>query len=95
MTSSTRTPPWKKRNPRTASKRTLLSPEEKAKARARARRAGRPYPNLIDNMHVAAEKTRASKRTPARKTAKKAVPGTRRTRTALATARVTKADKKA
>jgi hypothetical protein len=30
-----------------------LSPEKKAKAKAMAKSAGRPYPNLVDNMRAA------------------------------------------
>ena len=33
-----------------------MSPEKKAKAKARAAAAGRPYPNLIDNMAVSKKK---------------------------------------
>jgi hypothetical protein len=32
---------------------TKLTAKSKAKARASAKRAGRPYPNLVDNMNVA------------------------------------------
>jgi hypothetical protein len=50
--------PWKKSNPRKragkASKH--LTPTEKSAAKARAARAGRHYPNLVDNMAVAAKK---------------------------------------
>ena len=42
---------WDKPNP--AKKHTKLTPEKKAKAKAAAKAAGRPYPNLIDNMRVA------------------------------------------
>jgi hypothetical protein len=43
-------PPWqRKRHPPVAAK-TTLSPAHLAWARARARRAGRRYPNLVDNM---------------------------------------------
>lgn len=30
-----------------------LSPDQKSKARAAAKKAGRPYPNLVDNMNAA------------------------------------------
>ena len=43
---------WDKPNPK--KKSTPLTPAQRAKARARA--AGRPYPNLVDN--AAARKTR-------------------------------------
>ena len=45
----TRTPPWRKANPRKG-RSTKLTAKQKDAARARAQRAGRPYPNLIDNM---------------------------------------------
>jgi len=42
---------WETPNP--AKKHTKLSPAKKAKAKAAAKAAGRPYPNLIDNMRMA------------------------------------------
>jgi hypothetical protein len=47
-------PPWKrkKKSGKPAQKMTL---EQKMRARARAEAAGRPYPNLIDNMAVIRE----------------------------------------
>lgn len=42
---------WDKPNP--AKKHKTLSPAKKAKAKAAAKAAGRPYPNLIDNMRMA------------------------------------------
>jgi hypothetical protein len=41
---------WDKPNPKRKS--TPLSAAQKAAAKARAKKAGRPYPNLIDNMAV-------------------------------------------
>jgi hypothetical protein len=38
---------WDKPNPK--KKSTPLTPAQKTKAKARAKAAGRPYPNLIDN----------------------------------------------
>jgi hypothetical protein len=55
-----RKPPWKKPSPRKGAAR-KLSPAQKASARARAERAGRRYPNLIDNMW-ASQRGRASHR---------------------------------
>ena len=49
-----RRPPWKKANPKAktgASRK--LSPAQKASARAAAKKAGRRYPNLVDNMRAA------------------------------------------
>lgn len=39
---------WDKPNPK--KKSTPLTPAQKASAKARAAKAGRPYPNLVDNM---------------------------------------------
>lgn len=33
-----------------------LTPGQKAKAKASAKKAGRPYPNLVDNMNAAKSK---------------------------------------
>src|SRR5215212_4548245 len=52
--SAKRKAPWKKPAPRSA-KHTHLTPAQKAKAKRSAKRAGRPYPNLVDNMKVARE----------------------------------------
>lgn len=41
---------WDKKNPKKKSK--TLTPAQKAAARARAKAAGRPYPNLVDNAAV-------------------------------------------
>lgn len=32
---------------------TPLTPEQKAKARSTAKKAGRPYPNMVDNINAA------------------------------------------
>ena len=63
MVAKTRKPPWKKKNPRKTAggKSVKLSAEQKEAARARAKRAGRRYPNLVDNMW-AAQRGRASHR---------------------------------
>lgn len=42
---------WDKPNPAKKSKK--LSPAKKAAAKAAAKAAGRPYPNLVDNMRMA------------------------------------------
>jgi len=39
---------WDKPNPK--KKSTPLTDKQKASAKARAKKAGRPYPNLVDNM---------------------------------------------
>lgn len=43
---------WNTPNPKPKSQRTKLSPLQKMAARAAARKAGRPYPNLVDNMRA-------------------------------------------
>ena len=45
---------WDKKNPKKTSKK--LTPAQKAAARKRAKAAGRPYPNLVDNAAVARKK---------------------------------------
>lgn len=62
MVAKSRKPPWKKKNPRKKAgrKSVKLSAEQKDAARARARRAGRRYPNLVDNMW-AAQRGKASR----------------------------------
>jgi hypothetical protein len=42
---------WEKPNP--AKKHKKLSPAKKSAAKAAAKAAGRPYPNLVDNMRAA------------------------------------------
>jgi len=48
--------PWQKPNPKKKSK--PLSPAQKAKAKAAAKKGGRPYPNLVDNMNAAKGKSK-------------------------------------
>lgn len=62
--------PWKRKNPRKRAGKPAkhLSPAKKAAAKARARRAGRRYPNLVDNIRMAAKKTKKSAK---KKSAKK------------------------
>jgi hypothetical protein len=64
MGTSPRRPPWKRSNPRKKAGRPAkkLSPSQKAQAKERAQRAGRKYPNLVDNMRVAAKANRRAKR---------------------------------
>lgn len=64
--------PWKRPNPRKRAGKASshLSPARKTAAKARARRAGRPYPNLVDNMHMASKKTakkRSGKKAPTKR----------------------------
>ena len=61
---ATRTTPWKRPKPKSSAK-TALTPKYKAKAKAAAKKAGRRYPNLVDNMAAArqqkADAARSSK----------------------------------
>ncbi len=43
-------PVWDKQNPK--KKSTPLTSGQKAKSKAAAKKAGRPYPNLVDNMRA-------------------------------------------
>ena len=53
--------PWDKPNPKAAKGRSRkLGPSQKASAKRSAKKAGRPYPSLVDNMN-AAKKTGAKK----------------------------------
>ena len=45
---------WNKKNPKKTS--TKLTPAQKQAAKARAKKAGRPYPNLVDNAAVVRKK---------------------------------------
>jgi hypothetical protein len=45
---------WEKPNPK--KKSTPLSPAAKTSAKAAAKKAGRKYPNLVDNMRAAQKK---------------------------------------
>jgi hypothetical protein len=47
-------PVWDKKNPKKKHKDLTSKQESAAKARAQA--AGRPYPNLVDNMAIARKK---------------------------------------
>lgn len=44
---------WDKPRPKRLGKPKKLTPSKKAKAKAMAKAAGRPYPNLVDNMRAA------------------------------------------
>ena len=79
--------PWKRSNPRkrAGKKSKHLTPAQKSTAKARARRAGRPYPNLVDNMRMAskASKKKAAKKSPAKKDRRQASRPPRRPRRKL------------
>lgn len=47
---------WDKPRPKGLGKPKALSPAKKASAKAMAKAAGRPYPNLVDNMRAARKK---------------------------------------
>lgn len=46
-------PVWEKKRPKKLGKSKPLTAAQKNKARARAAKAGRKYPNMIDNMWAA------------------------------------------
>lgn len=49
-------PVWDKARPKSAGKPEKLSAGQKASAKSAAKAAGRPYPNLVDNMRAARKK---------------------------------------
>ncbi len=53
MASKSDKAPWDKPNPKPKSRKNKLTEEQIEEAKARAFKAGRPYPNLVDNMAVA------------------------------------------
>ena len=48
---------WDKPRPKGLGKPKPLTPEQKAKAKAAAKKAGRKYPNLVDNMNATKRRT--------------------------------------
>jgi hypothetical protein len=44
---------WNKARPKSLGKPKPLTSGQKSKAKAAAKKAGRPYPNLVDNMNAA------------------------------------------
>lgn len=49
-------PVWDKARPKSAGKPKALSDKQLASAKSAAKSAGRPYPNLVDNMRAARKK---------------------------------------
>ena len=49
-------PVWSKKRPKALGKSEPLSDAKKASAKRMAESAGRPYPNLVDNMRAARKK---------------------------------------
>tara|TARA_Y100000996_G_C22344927_1_gene570271 strand:- start:96 stop:275 length:180 start_codon:yes stop_codon:yes gene_type:complete len=47
---------WESKNPTPKGKRKKLTASQKAKAKRMAKAAGRPYPNLVDNMRAMKKK---------------------------------------
>lgn len=47
---------WERARPKKLGEPQKLSPSEKKSAQESARKAGRPYPNLVDNMNAARKK---------------------------------------
>ena len=58
MASTSSKKPWHRQNPKPAGKRRHLTPKQKAGAKAAARKGGRQYPNLVDNMNAAKKRGR-------------------------------------
>lgn len=51
-------PVWEKSRPKDLGAPKKLSPAKKTAAKAAAKKAGRPYPNMIDNIRAAAKKAK-------------------------------------
>lgn len=49
-------PVWDKKRPASLGKPGKLTPSQKSKAKAAAKKAGRPYPNAVDNIAAARKK---------------------------------------
>lgn len=49
-------PVWDKPRPKSLGKPKKLTAKQKSKAKAMAKKAGRPWPNLVDNMRAARKK---------------------------------------
>ena len=49
-------PVWEKKRPKDLGKPKSLSVKQKKSAKARAKAAGRPFPNLVDNLAAARKK---------------------------------------
>jgi hypothetical protein len=47
---------WEKARPKSLGAPKKLSPAKKASAKAMAKKAGRPYPNMVDNIRAAKKK---------------------------------------
>ena len=47
---------WEKARPKDLGASKKLSPAKKASAKAMAKKAGRPYPNMVDNIRAAKKK---------------------------------------
>ena len=53
MPHKSKTPIWDKSRPKSLGESKPLSSKQKSSAKASAKAAGRPYPNLVDNMRAA------------------------------------------
>lgn len=53
--------PWEKKRPEKLGKPQRLTPDQKQKAKQAAAAAGRPYPNLVDNMNAAKRSNKLAK----------------------------------
>ena len=49
-------PIWEKARPKSIGKPEKLTPAQKSSAKKMAKTAGRPYPNLVDNLRAARKK---------------------------------------
>lgn len=50
-------PVWERARPKSLGKPKALSPAKKAAAKKMAKAAGRPYPNMVDNLRAARKRS--------------------------------------
>lgn len=64
MAAAKKKPPWERSNPKKNSARKThhLTSSEKASAKRSAKEAGRPYPNLVDNLRAAGKGEKKAKK---------------------------------
>jgi hypothetical protein len=55
-------PIYDKPRPKSLGKPKKLTPSQKARAKALAKKAGRPYPNMVDNIRVAGDARKRRKK---------------------------------
>jgi len=60
-TANKKSAPWNRPSPQKKGKHTKLTAKSKKAAKTKAKRAGRKYPNLVDNMRAAKRQKKSKK----------------------------------